>query len=82
MSVKPSLLFPFVFFILILVICWTRVEDIVGLIFFNGKSAGGLGNDTGFGAWYSITSSLVLLSGTYFSASFGFVPLWQPFVQP
>lgn len=74
--------FIFVLFIFIELICCNRVEDIVGMTFFNGKVADGLGNDSNFGAWYSMISSLVFLSGTYFSGSFGFVLLWQPFVQP
>jgi hypothetical protein len=48
----------------------------VGMILFNGEVAGGLGNDSNFGAWYSMISSLVFLSRTYFSGSFGFVLLW------
>lgn len=74
-SDKLSMLFPFVLFKLIVAICCTREEDMIGFKLFNGKSADGLGNDTYFGAWCTMTSSLRLLSGTYFSGSFGFVPL-------
>lgn len=41
---------PFVLFIFTDDICCIRVEDIVGLTVFNGKLAGGLTNDTIFGA--------------------------------
>lgn len=57
-SDELPMLFPFVLFKLIAVICCTRVEDMIGFKLFNGKSADGLGNDTYFGAWYTMTSSL------------------------
>lgn len=49
-SVEPLRPSPLVLLILVAAICCSREEDIVGLIFFKGKSADGLGNDTGFGA--------------------------------
>lgn len=49
-SDKLPMLFPFVLFKLIVAICCTRVEDMIGFKLFNGKSADGLGNDTYFGA--------------------------------
>lgn len=49
--------FPFVLVTFIADICCSRVDEMVGLILFNGKSADGLSNDTGLGARYTITSS-------------------------
>lgn len=63
-------------------ICCSRVDEMVGLILFNGRSAGGLANDTGLGARYTIISSWVSFSGTIFWGCSGFVLLWHPFVQP
>jgi hypothetical protein len=37
-------------FIFIELICCNREEDMVGMILFNGEVAGGLGNDSNFGA--------------------------------
>lgn len=67
--------FPLVLLILVAAICCTREEDIIGVMCFKGKCDGGLGSNNGFGAWYSITSSLAFLSGTYFSGCLGFLLL-------
>jgi len=48
-SVKLFVSFSLVLLIEAAAICCKRAEDIVGLIFINGKSADGLGNETGFG---------------------------------